>query len=409
MISVGIDVSKGESTVCIMKQGGEILAAPYNMLHSIESISLLAKRIKSYDEEARVVLEDTGHYHFPVVTMLVEKGVFVSSINALRMNKFSSQSIRRGKTDKIDSTKIARFGLTYWNELTPFMPPSEVFAELRTFSRQYYQYVGLLTKAKVNLSNLLDRTMPGINEMLTDSNNGDNHKLTDFVKRYWHFGNICGMGKQAFTDDYCKWAKMQGYRGNERKAKELFALSQNGIPVLPCTPSTMITMQESVRVLREIELSRNTILTHLQQLANTLPEYSVLISMKGVGATLASRFIAEIGDARRFHGSNALIAYAGIDAPPYQSGNFQAVKRKISKRGNKYLRRTGFEIMQSIMRQKPVDDVAVYQFMLKKKAEGKAGKCCKIAGFNKFLKIYYARVQEVYREIEEELIFSSAI
>ena len=38
MISVGIDVSKGESTVCIMKPGGEVLKAPFKMLHTMESI-----------------------------------------------------------------------------------------------------------------------------------------------------------------------------------------------------------------------------------------------------------------------------------------------------------------------------------------------------------------------------------
>ena len=70
MISVGIDVSKGKSTVCIMKPGGEVLETPFEMLHTMEGILLLVKRIKTYDEEVRVVLEDTGHYHWPVVMLL---------------------------------------------------------------------------------------------------------------------------------------------------------------------------------------------------------------------------------------------------------------------------------------------------------------------------------------------------
>ncbi|CUU49836.1 hypothetical protein BJV38_000779 [Clostridium beijerinckii] len=36
-------------------------------------------------------------------------------------------------------------------------------------------------------------------------------------------------------------------------------------------------------------------------------------------------------------------------------------------------------------------------FVLKKEAEGKASKVAKIAGLNKFLRIYYARVKEVYK------------
>ena len=41
-------------------------------------------------------------------------------------------------------------------------------------------------------------------------------------------------------------------------------------------------------------------------------------------------------------------------------------------------------------------DTAVYDFMLKKEDEGKAKKVAKIAALNKFLRIYYARVMEVY-------------
>lgn len=407
MISVGIDVSKGKSTVCIMKPGSEVLQTPIDILHTMESVLALANRLKSYNDEVRVVLEDTGHYHWPVVTLLTENGVFVCCVNALRMKKFCSQSIRKAKTDKIDAIKIAQFGLTYWDELIPVMPEKDAFDELRTFSRQYYQYVGLLTKAKINLSNLLDRTMPGIGDILKDIN--DNHKLTNFVERYWHFDHICKMGERKFTSDYCKWAEKKGYRKNECKAKQIFTLSQNGIPVLPCTASTKLLIQETARILKEVEKSRNAILTRMKEIASDLPEFSILTTMHGVGPVLASRFIAEVGAIHRFHNRNALIAYAGIDTPPYQSGAFCATERKISKRGNKYLRRTGFEIMQSIMRQKPTEDSAVYEFMLKKQSEGKAPKHSKIAGLNKFLKIYYARTLQVYREIEDELIFNSAI
>lgn len=54
--------------------------------------------------------------------------------------------------------------------------------------------------------------------------------------------------------------------------------------------------------------------------------------MNVVGKILASRLIAEIGNVRIFHSGSALIAYAGIDAPPYKSGNFVGTRRRISKR-----------------------------------------------------------------------------
>ena len=404
MISVGIDVSKGKSTVCIMKPGGEVLKTPFEMLHSMESILHLVKLINSYDEEVRVILEDTGHYHLPVVTLLVEKGIFTCCVNALRMKKFCSQSIRRAKTDKIDAVHIAQFGLTYWNELSPVKPPEYVYQELKLLARQYYQTVSMLVKAKVNLSNLLDQTMPGIKELMNDS--PGNHKLTDFVKRYYHYGHILEMGEKRFHYDYCKWAKKQGYRVYERLAKEILAIAQNGIPVLPNSPVTKAVVVEAVRVLHEIEISRDTILAQMQELAKSLPEFSLIREMPCIGDTLAPRIIAEIGDIRRFKNKHSLIAYAGIDAPPYQSGSFNATERHISKRGNSYLRKTGYEIMQCLIQHKPIGD-PVYDFICKKRHEGKCGKEAMIAGLNKFLRIYYGRVTDLYEEINEQLIFGS--
>lgn len=405
MISVGIDVSKDKSTVCMLKPGGEVLASPYEMLHTMESVLALVKRLNACGEEVRVVLEATGHYHWPVVSLLVENGIFVSCINALRMKKYCSQNIRKGKTDRIDSIKIAQYGITYWSELISCMTCSDTYSELRTYSRQFYQYNMLLVKAKINLGNLLDQAMPGISAVLADKDG--KHKLTDFIRKYWHFDNITAKAEKDFTDDFCEWAKKEGYRKNESKAKEIYTLSQNGIPTLPNTESTKTLVLESVRILQEIEKSRDTILTHMQTLASTLPEYSVVLAMGGVGDKLAPRVIAEIGDVRQFRSKNALVAYAGIDTPPYQSGAFTATKRSISKRGNKYLRKTGYEIMMSIMRNKSTSDAAVLHFILKKQSEGKNNKVAKIAGLNKFLKIYYARVKELYQRIDNQLIFGS--
>ena len=394
MISVGIDVSKGKSMVCIMKPGGEILKSPFEMPHSRESILHLIEFIKSCNEEVRVILEDTGHYHLPIVALLVENGIFTCCVNALRMKKFCSQSIRRAKTDKIDANHIAQFGITYWSELSPVSQSKDVYKELRLLSRQYHQTTSMLVKSKVNLSNLIDQTMPGINNLLSDSTS--NHKLTDFVKRYYHYEHILKMGEKRFTSDYIKWAKKQGYREHERSANAIFAIVQNGIPTLPNTNTTKFVIREAVRVIHEIEKTRKIILSQMQTFAKSLFEFFIIREMPGIGDKLAPRIIAEIGDVRRFKNKHSLVAYAGIDAPPYQSGTFTASERHISKRGNRYLRKAGYEFMQCLVRIKPVGD-PIYDFICKKRAEGKSGKEAMIAGLNKFLRIYYGKVTEHYK------------
>ena len=370
MISVGIDVSKDKSTVCFLKPCGEVLVTPYDVLHTQGELTALVEHIRSYDEEARVILEDTGHYHFPIVKFLLDNGIFVSTVNALRMKKYCSQSIRKAKTDRIDAVRIASYGLTYWNELIQASPLDTVYRELQMLSRQYHRTVSLFIKAKQHLIDLLDQTMPGIQKLL--QNSAENQKLTNFVVRYYHFERILSMSEQKFINDYCKWAKKQGYRGlHERKAKEIFALAQSGIPVLPNTQSTKIVVEEVVRAVNELDGSRRTIIAQMQELAKTLPEFSLVRSFNCVGDILAPLLIAEIGDVRRFKNKHSLIAYAGIDAPPYQSGTFFATERHISKRGNAYLRKVGFEVMQCLIKHSPEGD-PVYDFIQKKRSEGKA-------------------------------------
>ena len=121
----------------------------------------------------------------------------------------------------------------------------------------------------------------------------------------------------------------------------------------------------------------------LQSLAASLPEYPVVMEMFGVGPTLGPQLMAEIGDVRRFHSKKALVAFAGIDAPPYQSGQMDVRSRSISKRGSASLRRTLFLVMGVILQHAPMNE-PVYQFMNKKRSEGKPYRVYMIASANKF-------------------------
>ena len=76
---------------------------------------------------------------------------------------------------------------------------------------------------------------------------------------------------------------------------------------------------------------------------------------------------------RRFKNAGSIIAYAGLDAPPYQSGQFEATNRHISKRGNKYLRKTGYEVMKSI-KSSCKSDNELKSYIIQKENEGKLKK-----------------------------------
>lgn len=398
MISVGIDVSKEKSMVCILKPYGEVLLSPTEIMHTEKEVTKLAGKILELEGEVRVVLEATGAYHLPLLSIFLEKKIFVSIINPLVMKKYASTAIRKGKTDKIDSLRIASYGLDNWFHLTGHEVSEETYEELKFLGRQYSHYIKMKIDSKLALTSILDRTMPGIKKLLSGkrSDNPMKDKLSDFIERYWHYDNITKLSEIKFIESYTKWAKKKGYHASESKARKIYAMASSGIPTLSSnTPSTKMLVLESVRVLKEVNKTLYNILTQMQLAARTLKEYETVRAMNGVGDVLAPRLIAEIGDVRRFHSGSALIAYAGLDSPPFESGSFIGTRRRISKRGSSLLRKTGYEIMKCLKTVKPTEDAAVYLYMLKKEAEGKHKKVAKIAALNKFLRIYYARVMEL--------------
>ena len=399
MISVGIDVSKDKSTVCMLRPYGEVVEAPYNIDHTEQALNTLIERIKSFDEDVKVVLEATGGYHQVVVAKLLTSNIFTVVVNPYIMKKYCAATLRKAKTDKIDSIRIANYGIDHWFSMTAYCPPYEIYKELKLLGRQYEQYVRLKVGCKIQLANLLDGVMPGIKSILqgTVPAYSTKDKLCDFVEKYWHYDNIKKMSEKQFLSDYEKWTKRKGYRYNESQAIAIYQLSKNNIPTLKSsTPSTKMLVLQAVKSVREAELTLSLIISQMQEIASTLPEYSVVREMKGVGDVLSVRLIGEIGDVRRFRNGSSLVAFAGIDAPPYESGKFVGTNRNISKRGSSTLRKIGYEIMHSLKVSKPTEDSAVYDFIIKKENEGKPKRVAKIAGLNKFLRIYYARVMALY-------------
>ena len=81
------------------------------------------------------------------------------------------------------------------------------------------------------------------------------------------------------------------------------------------------------------------------------------MGMFGVGPTLGPQLIAEIGDVRRFYSKKALVAYAGLDAPPNDSGDVTGKHKSMSKIGASSLRRTLFLVMSVYLQNSPQNEV----------------------------------------------------
>lgn len=359
MNAVGIDVSKGKSMVAALRPMGEVALLPQEFLHTEVGLEQMAYAIIALGEDTRVIMEATGRYHEPIAAALHEYGIYVCVLNPLFIKQSGGGSIRKVKTDKADAMKIAKYGLDNWVELREYTPMDTVRQQLKLCSRQYNLYMKTVVSLQNNLISLTDKTFPGVNELFSSPERADGHqKWVDFVMTFWHCDCICRVSEKAFTDRYQKWCKRKGYHFSTEKALDLYAGSCGHFTTLPKNDNTKLLI------------------------------------------TTAAQLMAEIGDVRRFPRRSSIVGFAGVDPAVDQSGKHSAKSVPTTKRGSPHLRKTLYQIVCTYLKRSPADE-PVYQFLDKKRAEGKPYFVYMTAAQNKFLRIYYARVKECLEAFDE--------
>lgn len=396
MNAVGIDVSKGKSTVAVLRPFGEVVASPFDVIHNDNDLNRLVALIQSLPGESRVVMEYTGTYFEPIAQFLHNNDIFVSVVNALLVHDYGGNSLRKVKTDKKDALKLASYALDRWTELEEYIPADEQRKTLKMLNRQYNQSNKIQTMMKNNLISLTDSVFPGINKLFTSpERQSDGHeKWVDFLNAFPHKDCIAELYLSVFKTKYKSWCKKNKYNYSDSKAEEIHAFAKSIIAVLPLNDSVKLLVTQSVMQLNAILETVSSIRKEMDRIASSLPEYETVMAMYGVGKVYGSQLMAEIGDTRRFRNRRAITAFAGLDAPPYQSGQLDITSRHISKRGSAALRKVLFQITEVFILNK-LENEPVYQFIDKKRSEGKHYYSYRIAAANKFLRIYYAKVNQV--------------
>ena len=401
MNAVGIDVSKGKSTVAIYQPGDQVVLKPCDFRHTQSDIRSLIGIIRELEGETKVCMEHTGRYYEPVASWLSDAGIFVSAVNPILIKNFGDDSLRAPKTDKADAKKIARYTLDRWAKLKQYGRMDETRNQLKTMNRQFGFYMDQKTAMKNNLIALLDQTYPGANAFFDSPARSDgSQKWVDFVYTYWHVDCVRGKTLEAFTEHYKNWCKRKGYNFSSAKAKEVYSSSSDLIAVFPKNADSKMLIHQAVDMLNLASRTVETLRSEMDRTAATLPEYPVVLAMNGVGPTLGPQLMAEIGDVTRFTKRGALTAFAGVDPGKNESGQYSQKSVPTSKKGSPYLRKTLFQIMDSLIQRSPADD-PVYAFMDKKRAQGKPYYVYMTAGANKFLRIYYGRVNEYLSSLSE--------
>ena len=292
---VGIDVSKGKSTVAAMKPDGEIVFPPFDVTHSANALGDLADSLRALGEDVRIALEHTGKYHQPIARYLSDAGLFVSVINPKLIHYFGNNSIRNVKTDPADAMKIASYAIIHWNDLERYSSEDDTRLLLKTYCRQFYKYSEIKTSLKNNLISILDQSFPDCNTFFTSPVRSDGHqKWIDFAGRFWHCDCVRKYSLSRFTSVYNSWCKRNGYSASEKKALQIYTSAKGSIPSLPCSEGTKLLVNDAASQINFISASMMSLLSVMDDLASRLPEYPVVSSMPGIGPVPQDRYPGHI-------------------------------------------------------------------------------------------------------------------
>lgn len=180
-------------------------------------------------------------------TNIKKSGFYVSVVNAMLIHDFSDNSLRKIKTDKADSLKIAHYGLTFWETLNEYSEENETRRLLKMQSRLYERTLNTSVMLRNGLIALLDQSFPNANKLFKqESRNVAGHmKWVDFVCKFWHKDCVATVSKNAFTEQFRKWCKRTGYRFSLSDAETIYAHSKNCIATLNKNNSTKILIKQA--------------------------------------------------------------------------------------------------------------------------------------------------------------------
>lgn len=359
MIYVGIDIAKLNQFAAAIYSYGEILIEPFKFTNDYDGFFLLLSHLEPLNQNSIVIgLEYTAHYGDNLVRFLINKGFKVCVLNPLQTSSMRKNNVRKTKTDKVDTFVIAK---TLIMQDSPRYITLENldYIELKEFGRFRQKLVKQRTRLKIQLTSYVDQAFP---------------ELQYFFKSSLNQNSVYALLKEAPTPNAIASIHMtylahllevasHGHFGKE-KARELGVLAQKSVDLNDSSLSIQISQTiEQIKL-----LDRQLFHTELEMANLVTCLNSVIMTIPGIGSVNCGMILGEIGDIHRFSEPKKLLAFAGLDLSVHQSGNFQAAKTRMSKRGSKVLRYALMNAAHNVVK----NNATFKAYYNAKKAEGRS-------------------------------------
>ena len=162
---IGIDVSQGKSHATLISKETEKVTFKFE--HNKSGFQILNSYIKS---DTVIIFETTGVYSAQLTAYLKSKKVRFYELNPLEA-KLRMASLRRNKTDKNDSFKLALLGATQLSEIKNHCNKQSTspYDSLRILSLRYRQLLKCKTRIINFLRSGLEITFPELNQIFKNA------------------------------------------------------------------------------------------------------------------------------------------------------------------------------------------------------------------------------------------------
>ena len=328
MIYVGIDIAKQTHYAAIMNSDGEILSEPFAFSNDFSGFNKLLQQLNNYSKDQLYIgMESTAHYAENLTCFLFTRGFQVCIINPIQTSTLRKSNIRKTKTDSVDTYLIIKaLSLNHFRLYTERDYDS---LQLKNLCRFRQKLMKARTKVKIQLVTYVDLLFPELQYFFKSGIHGK--ACYALLKEQPNPDRIAKMHLTRLTNLLSKTSKGHYKQSHAVQLKELASQS---VGIKNSTLSLQI-----LQSINQIELY-NSQLEEVENEIKTIMERidSVIKTIPGIGSLNGAMIIGEIGDITRFQKTCQLLAYAGLDPSVYQSGNFNAARTRMSKRGSKLLR-----------------------------------------------------------------------
>lgn len=358
-ILVGIDVAKDKHDCFIMNSEGEVLAKPFTIFNNKEGFDFLYEKIQSVSssDNIKVGLEATGHYSYNIIGFLLNKDLATFILNPLHTNLYrKSLSLRKTKTDKIDSKTIAMMLLSDVS-LKSYSDISYHNEDLKSLTRYRFSKVEERAKLKTSLSRLAQILFPELEKLVPTLHMTSIYQL---LEEFPSASAIASVHLTRLTNLLSKASKGHYDRETAIKIRDA-AKNSIGSNI----PAKSLELKHTIKLIRALTIDIGEIEAEISKMMDKIA--SPITTIPGIGNNMGAMIISEIGDFSRFSSPDKILAYAGYSPSTYQSGKLDNCYAHMEKRGSRYLRYALFQATQRVCHL----DSTFSAYLAKKRAEGK--------------------------------------